>query len=389
MFEHPKAFNHVYRAIHSLFFLFTLYSGKILLKNRWQDFKLKPSQLIFASGIIFFSASFLMVGQPEEYAFVFILWYLIFRLSENKILNWLSGIFVLIIFSLKVTTIGFLVYPAAIFLFHRKQINFQILFKSGIAGVLLTLVVYLTLLKPDFKDVFEASLFQKSGVLNFNFFKRMVKAFLSIIYYQPFLFLGVICFLIYSLTNFRKSQKIAAFIAIILVGFVIYYQSKFFPYHFIILFPFGVLGWFFLTFNKVLLNIGFSLCFLIIVLTNIQNLNFNFKNYFAASGNYNYTYNYLFRKQIADDIGQQINSKDEEILFLTEGGINYFLPNPSYSKYFYPLPLQRVALNPQLKETEVYQQTLNDFLNYQGEYIVWQPDWFNLNLHPKFKDFVE
>lgn len=52
------------------------------------------------------------------------------------------------------------------------------------------------------------------------------------------------------------------------------------------------------------------------------------------------------------------------------------------------MPLQRVGLNPNLKETEVYQNTLKSFLNYKGNYIVWQPDWFKLELFPLLKEYI-
>lgn len=148
------------------------------------------------------------------------------------------------------------------------------------------------------------------------------------------------------------------------------------------------MGWYFLSPNRKLFFPGISLSIIIYLLVNIQTLELNYKKALPASGAYNYTYNYEFRKEIADGIKSIIKNPNEQVLFLTEGGINYFLPNPSYSRYFYPLPLQRIALNPGLKETEVYQKTLQSFLNYKGEYIVWQPDWFNLEFHPKLQNFI-
>lgn len=112
------------------------------------------------------------------------------------------------------------------------------------------------------------------------------------------------------------------------------------------------------------------------------------KSFLAASSEYNWKFNYEFRNEIAQNIKKEITNPKEEVLFLTEGGINYFLPNPSYVKYFYPLPLQRVGLNPNLKEIEVYQNTLKSFLNYKGNYIVWQPDWFKLELFPLLNEYI-
>lgn len=125
MFESPKAFNHVFRGLHSVFFLITLFAGKILLKGKLKELGIKTNLLILASGIIFFSSSFLMVGQPEEYAFIFSIWFLIFSLSKRPTLNWLSGLFIPIIFSLKATTIGFLIVPFFLILSQRDRINIK------------------------------------------------------------------------------------------------------------------------------------------------------------------------------------------------------------------------------------------------------------------------
>jgi len=389
MFESPNVFNHVYRAFHSLFFLTTLFSGSFLLKNRFAEFSINQNKLLLASVIIFFSASFLMIGQPEEYAFIFTIWYLVFGITKNKILNWLSGLFVFVLFSLKVTTVGFLVFPASIFLYHRKKVNFNILFISGIAGVLLTAFFYFTLLKPDLKDVLEASLFQKSGILSQIMLKSFESRFSEFWIYDSFLYLGICISFLSFLYFFRIKQILIAF-CFLSVSFVIFYQNKFFPYHFILFYPLAIYS----IYNILLSSEKLTIILLVISLFFYFDIYYHGLddkpkyNNIKGSSSYNWQFNYQFRFDIAQALKKEIKNPNEPLLFLTEGGINYFLPNPSYSRYFYPLPLQRIALNSKLKETAVYKNTLISFFNYKGEYVVWQPDWFNLDNFPQLKEYL-
>ena len=178
-----------------------------------------------------------MIGQPEEYAFIFTLWMIAFGLANRKILNYLAGGFIFMLFALKVTTIAFAIFPLAIFWFYRKQIKLKAIIISFVGGVGLTAILYSTLLLPDLKDVLEASIFQNSGRFNFNYFKKLIKAFGNNFIYQPFLFIGIFVFLIFCFKKFKDSNLIILLCTLFLSILTILIQSKFFVYHFILLLP--------------------------------------------------------------------------------------------------------------------------------------------------------
>ena len=208
MFTQPKLFCLVYKIIHSLLIILTLVGGYLILKNRIKALGLKVFPLLISILTITFSASFLMIGQPEEYAFIFTLWMIAFGLANRKILNYLAGGFIFMLFALKVTTIAFAIFPLAIFWFYRKQIKLKAIIIGFVGGVGLTAILYSTLLLPDLKDVLEASIFQNSGRFNFNYFKKLIKAFGNNFIYQPFLFTGIFVFLIFCFKKFKDSNLI-------------------------------------------------------------------------------------------------------------------------------------------------------------------------------------
>lgn len=388
MFSQPKLFCLVYKIIHSLFILFTVFGGYFLLKDRLTVLKIKVFPLVNSILIVTFSASFLMIGQPEEYAFIFTLWMIAFGLSSHKILNYLAGGVIFILFALKVTTAAFVIFPATVYWYYKKQVNSKAIIIGSVCGVVVTAILYTSLLLPDLKDVLEASIFQNSGDFSLVLFKTFLVRYSELWIYNPFLYVGILFSLI-SIISITRWKSILIASCLFSVGFVIYFQNKFFPYHFVLFFPLATYS-FYNLFKKIKL---ISLIFI------IPSLFFFFQIYFhglkdepryniRGSASYNWKFNFEFRNEIAQNIKNEIGNPTETVMYLTEGGINYFLPNPSYSRYFYPLPLQRVGLNPKLKETEVYQNTLKSFLNYQGNYIVWQPDWFNLKMFPSLNEYI-
>jgi hypothetical protein len=78
----------------------------------------------------------------------------------------------------------------------------------------------------------------------------------------------------------------------------------------------------------------------------------------------------------------------EPILFLSGGGLNYFVDAPSFDRYFIMLPLARGADLPALANTAVYRETLRDVLGFRGRFIVWNPDWMDFDDTPGLQEMV-
>jgi hypothetical protein len=102
-----------------------------------------------------------------------------------------------------------------------------------------------------------------------------------------------------------------------------------------------------------------------------QDIDIKYTNYINDSNSYYYK---------MANLNNNFNlSAEPQILYLDNGYGSYYLGAPSYCRYFYILPVQRTVFYPKLQDTQIYKDTLNDILSYDGRYIINWPDWFNLN----------
>lgn len=75
---------------------------------------------------------------------------------------------------------------------------------------------------------------------------------------------------------------------------------------------------------------------------------------------------------------------NKEILFLTDGLINYYLVNRSYCEEFYPISLQRfidtiLLISDLDKKNSLVEGTFNCIQSYKGEFIIAQPHWLTVD----------
>ena len=84
----------------------------------------------------------------------------------------------------------------------------------------------------------------------------------------------------------------------------------------------------------------------------------------------------MSQKNIPEDIG------NEAVLFLDAGSAAFYIDAPSYSRYFFNLPLQRwnVGDNWEWKDEE-YEK----LLAFNGKYVVIDYSWFNIDKYPELK----
>lgn len=76
---------------------------------------------------------------------------------------------------------------------------------------------------------------------------------------------------------------------------------------------------------------------------------------------------------------------DEPVLFLDDGKASFYKSVPSYSRYFFDLPLQRWN---QGDDWKVQQEEYEKVLAYDGKYIVIHSGWFNLEKYPDLEDKI-
>lgn len=80
-----------------------------------------------------------------------------------------------------------------------------------------------------------------------------------------------------------------------------------------------------------------------------------------------------------DDFG------NEPVLFLDEGAVTFYVDAPSYSKYFYNLPMQRWQSG---NDWALQKSEYEALMNYYGKYIVYT-NWFGLEKYPELQRKIE
>lgn len=79
----------------------------------------------------------------------------------------------------------------------------------------------------------------------------------------------------------------------------------------------------------------------------------------------------------------------DEVLYLSDGVATYYLRSESHLRYYYPLPIQRVDRNPALRESNVYRETVDAALRYEGRVVVHQQHWLELSDHPPLEQKID
>jgi len=364
----------------------------VKLKIYWVD-----AFIIFLISVLSFSWNFPM--QPEDASVYLTVAMTAFALSSHKRLNYLSGVFIPLLLSLKLVTIAFAFFPTMILLStlktEKELIKRYII--SCIGFLIFTVLFYLFVIPLEIKDTYKATLFQSSFHLNFKSISSLGLWFIKSFSDSAYLFAGTICglILIYrSRSNFRLFFFMVLLFAV--PAFEVLVQNRFSVYQYLIFFPASMISIFvLLSENKdpksYLRNFGIVAGSITVlwVLCVVLDLKIPVKD--SKSSNSWYI-NTIFNPQRNAFNEMNIKyhlSEQKEMLYLTGGYPNFFIPNKSYLRYFYPLPLKRVTENPKLKETSLFKEVLAQSLTYKGDYILLQPNWFDLNNTLPLKEKIQ
>ncbi len=76
---------------------------------------------------------------------------------------------------------------------------------------------------------------------------------------------------------------------------------------------------------------------------------------------------------------------DEPVLFMDSGMAPFYVDAPSYSRYFFDLPLQRWSEG---KDWEIQKEEYDHLMDYQGKYIVYD-GWIRLDKYPRLKEKID
>lgn len=259
----------------------------------------------------------------------------------------------------------------------KLSIKRMMLVAAGSLIMLFIIIVLILLINPEeFRDMMDASTYQSTLLSSPIPIKQIVRQFvnnhLSKIIYSPIVIIGVICFILNFCRNVqRKNWKLILFHITmwLMPAIFILLSNKYFIYHFVVyIFPslieiyYAILhrnqiGKFVLLTSLIGVTVWYIAAFSIIS-TNV-------KKYIECD---------IQSYEETDDFLRKINfDKSETCLYLDDGKGAYYLGNPSYLKYFFPLPLERLDEESTLKS---HVDSLDLVMNFDGKYISVYDDWF-------------
>lgn len=368
-----------------------------MMKSRFTHPNLSWQTAFFIFTIVMLAVAPFCMMQPEHLASLYVVGMIAFALSENSRLNWLSGLFAVLLFSVKYVTLAFAGVAFLIVLYEAlttkntvRLIRFCL--SSGVA-MIVTAFWFLFFSPQLVKDLKEATLFQSSFKLSlgelssfsFNFFRSGWEI--------PTLLLGILVFsyLVINRIRQRKYTDLALLLLLIAIPAVaVFVQARYARYHYVAFLPvFVVCIYYCVTILNAkslkLLGIvsGIGLGFWVILVTISKD--FGRIPYLTSQTNIACERNRTAyeRQQIAAKIAVVMEPRSaSSILFLADGTVNYYIRNKSHLRHFLPLPIQRAEGNAKLKNSDVYKNVLAQALAYQGEYIIWDPKWFPLQTVP-------
>ena len=327
-----------------------------------------------------------------------------FALSNNRSLNYLSGIFVPLLLASKAITVAYAVFPVFFLLYMGQDYRARVLrlLISSAVFTMLTVAFYLLVIPREIADILDAASFQRSFQFTPGVGKRFMLGFIPAVSFSPFILTGLV-FSALVVLNYRKEPSrqhrqdlIYLGIFYLLASSSVIVQGRMFAYHYFAFFFPAFLAIALVLKRTVLLTwlqpykLIFSLTLVtwilsVFVLTDEIPLRPPYPNMI-----YSKLVEYEQRKQTYLQIDSEYKLSDEpEVLYLGNGIVNYFIRSKSYLRYFFPLPVQRVKTNGHLINTDLHREQYQAILDYQGNYIYAEPHWFGLELWPEFQGKVD
>ncbi len=359
-----------------------------------------PFEAFAVCALAILTCSHSLQMQAEELAVVLALGMTAMAVSESRRAQWMSGLFVPLLFSCKFVTVAYAALPVAVLFAMGPTRRAQLLrvLAASAAGLAATAAIWMAFLPLELTSARNAALLQSAlkytqrGVLD-GFLFGLGRAIQHAPFFAMSLLLGaILAFRPRAGAGKRAALFAGMFAACAAVAVV---QSKWFPYHYtgFLLFGFLVCGAAVASAapgrrNRWLGAIaGVTLCvwaLSILVLRDGPGRNPD------ANSGYYALFRYEPRMRMLREIDARFAlGKQESMLFLSDGVPNYVIRCPSYLQYFYPHPLQRVRFNPALASTQLHRSQLAAALAYRGEYVLLEPAWFDLKLLPELERKLE
>ena len=275
---------------------------------------------------------------------------------------------------------------------HKLSFKRMMIVVAGSVFILiLNLAVILVINPAEIQDMIDASSFQNtllsSGISLSTIpyvINKFINKYISWAFHLPVVLLGVFAFAVNFIEDTIHKRWNLIFYHFVLWGMPFIFialSNKYFVYHFIsFVFP-SLLEIYYLLHDRVKIK---STIFFIMYVTlaslyiiTMSPFSNNTRSYIKAD---------IESYKIRDNFISETNfDTDEVVLFLDDGVGAFYLPNRSYIKYFFPLPLQRL----QDSDLECHIKSKEDVLAYTGKYISVYESWFFNGKNAEIKSKIE
>jgi hypothetical protein len=341
--------------------------------------------LYFLSILIYLATNNIQVRlQAEEIAILLALLGSIFVLHKNYYVVFFSGLLVFPLFLLKGVTISYwsATFIALALFGNELKSRLVVVIISSVLFCTLSIVVTYVTIPLYFDNLLIASQLQSSGIdtakilslLSAHNILNLVQSIPAFFLLTPLIL--ATCFILYRESFSRLVLYIVGFLPISLSILI---QSGF-PYHFtglLVALPYSLI--FLFEKSSLKLKTAFLLVMCVVpVFTAWLYSDFYFPRKAIFSNLQNSLNIRNFYREAAIIFEEYVENSADPILFLSSGTINYWLKNPSYLKYFYPLPLQRVIYNSNLRLSKIYLSQLERASSFDGKFIIHEKPWFSL-----------
>lgn len=319
--------------------------------------------------ILMFTGNYRQFMESEELAIIFTLGHFLSIYSSSKRSNYLSGIFVFLLFGCKTITIlygGFGLLYLLIYEWKNNEKRNAVLI-SHFTFLIITVLLYWFPLHKEITNIQTAMTYQSSlAIKGISTFIRFLKQLIEFLSFLPLILL--IPLLIILAINESRKKIMILLVFVLLSSSIVILQNRFSsPYHYLSFIPIILFGIFFIKPTKVL-PIGLVL-FAIFSYVIFQNFNRSSILEYAS----NRYYKAFFNKQLIDYNALHktlAENKVKEVLFVSGDSPPYYVREKSAYKECSALIFTRLEKKPDLVNSKRFNDYLNFYLKYEGSFIL-------------------
>lgn len=388
----------VYKVAGLIAFIPLLSLSIIALPKEFLGGKVSKTEAFCYSGILLFAVHFCSHFQAEMWGVMMLLLAFSLFLRGGITNTIIAGVIYSLTFYLKspIPLLGGSLFFGTMLL--KKQsfkkavieiVPFAITTIIVLSGSLLLIKLYLP---QEFYDIWNASHFQhtlfntNNSILFWSIPRLIYNLLLSLLYHPAVLAgsLAAVCLLFRWFKNKEFSSVVFIFGVWLFPLVYILLSNCYFAYHYYLLIYSSIIT--LLVFinsdiairkSKISIFCGIVFVFYILELSSVSPINIQEKAFYTET----------WEKNKESDNSYYIGCKlgNNAVLFLDDGTGAFVFDNPSYLRYFYPLPLERISEKDAFAQTDAYKDIKKTAFAYSGEYVVLS-DWF---LNGYNKDLVE